>query len=144
MKIHVKPILRYGFLIFKMMNKIFTLVLLSCFTLSAEAELVLVSGKVKQKNYIDTASVSITFNPRVVSYDQLIFIDKNDPLESWRNSVVVNTMKMNCQEKTFYYVEEVRKSWDRTSVIESFPAKPIGKLKVAGEGPSQYVYDRYC
>ena len=70
-----------------MMNKILASVLLSSIAWSAQAELVLVSGKAKQKNYIDTASVSISFNPRVVSYDQLIFIDQNDPLESWRNSV---------------------------------------------------------
>lgn len=126
------------------MNKIFITVLLSCLTLSAQADLVLVSGKAKQKNYIDTSSVSISFNPKVVTYDQLIFIDKNDPLESWRNSVVVNTMKMNCQEKTFYYVNEVRKSWDRSRVLDQFPSKPIRKLNVAGAGPSQFVYDRYC
>ena len=78
---------KYGFFILKMMNKILASVLLSSIAWSAQAELVLVSGKAKQKNYIDTASVSISFNPRVVSYDQLIFIDQNDSLESWRNSV---------------------------------------------------------
>ena len=70
-----------------MMNKILASVLLSSIAWSAQAELVLVSGKAKQKNYIDTASVSISFNPRVVSYDQLIFIDQNDSLESWCNFV---------------------------------------------------------
>lgn len=126
------------------MKRILASVLLLSITGLAQAELVLVSGKAKQKNYIDTASVSISFNPRVVSYDQLIFIDKNDPLESWRNSVVVNSMKMNCQEKTYYYVNEVRKTWDRTRVIDNFPTKPIRKMNIAGAGPSKFVYDRYC
>ncbi len=131
-------------MIIKMKKQILASVLLLSITGLAQAELVLVSGKAKQKNYIDTASVSISFNPRVVSYDQLIFIDQNDPLESWRNSVVVNSMKMNCQEKTYYYVNEVRKTWNRTRVIENFPTKPISKLNVAGAGPSKFVYDRYC
>ena len=74
-------------MIIKMMKRILASVLLLSITGLAQAELVLVSGKAKQKNYIDTASVSISFNPRVVSYDQLIFIDQNDSLESWRNSV---------------------------------------------------------
>ncbi len=131
-------------MIIKMMNKICTLILLSGFACASYAELVLVSGQARQKNYIDTSSVSISSNPKIVTFDQLIFIDKNDPIESWRNSVVVNTMKMNCDEKTFYYAKEVRKSWDRSQVLHEFPAKPIHKFKVAGTGPSKYVYDRYC
>ena len=131
-------------MIIKMMKRILASVLLLSITGLAQAELVLVSGKAKQKNYIDTASVSISFNPRVVSYDQLIFIDQNDPLESWRNLVVVNSMKMNCQEKTYYYVSEIRKTWDRTRVLDSFPTKPIRKMNIAGAGPSKFVYDRYC
>ena len=106
--------------------------------------MVFVSDQAKQKNYIDTASISISFNPKLVTYDQLVFIDQTDSLESWRNSVVVNTMKMNCEEMTFYYVKEVRKSWDQSKVLDQFPSKPIRKMNVAGKGLSKFVYDRYC
>lgn len=112
---------------------------------NAQAELILVSGKSKQKNYIDTSNVSVSFNPKVVTYDQLIFIGKNDPLNSWRNSVIVKTLKMNCDKKNWFMISEIRKSWDRSTVIEKLPndTNPVVH-PVIDSGPVKFVYDKYC
>lgn len=59
------------------MKNIIYLFLVSSIAFQAHAELVWVSGKAKQKNYIDRSSIVIKNNPKEVTYNQLVFFDEN-------------------------------------------------------------------
>jgi hypothetical protein len=113
---------------------------------SVHAELVLISGKAKQKNYIDTASIVIKENPKVIIYNQLIFFDQNFVIEQYRDSVMVHKNMMNCEEKIWANLSEVRKTNDQRKVLEILHdnASSLNTKPMINSGPVKFIYDNYC
>ena len=128
------------------MKKLIITFLFSVIMTNTHAELVLVSGKAKQKNYIDTASILIQNNAKAVTYNQLIFFDQNFEIERYRNSVAVQTNIMDCGNKTWAILSVVRKSSDQRRVIEILQDRPssITAKPIVNSGPVKFVYDNYC
>lgn len=120
--------------------------LLSSIMTSTHAELVLVSGKAKQKNYIDIASIVIKRNPKVIIYNQLIFFDQNFVIEQYRDSVMVHKIMLNCGEKNWVTLSEVRKTTDQRKVLEVLQdnASNLNTKPVINSGPVKFIYDNYC
>ncbi|WP_312105530.1 hypothetical protein [Acinetobacter venetianus] len=120
--------------------------LLSGIITNTHAELVLVSGMAKQKNYIDTASIVIKKNPKVIFYNQLIFFDQNFVIQQYRNSVMVYKNMMNCDEKNWVTLSEVRKTTDQRKVLEVLQdnASSLNIKPVINSGPVKFIYDNYC
>ena len=126
------------------MKNIIYLFLVSSIAFQAHAELVLVSGKAKQKNYIDTSSIVIKNNPKEVTYNQLVFFDENFEIQKFRHSVSVQTNIMNCDTKTWYSGTSVRKTTDQKKTIEVLDRGTRNVRPVINAGPVKYIYDHYC